>query len=66
MVAMAGSGSGYLDTIIITLYMYTLIYRALAMLRRHGSLCLFSGQGEYANCQKWNMSKLLCVKIVVV
>lgn len=38
MVAMAGSGSGYLDTIIITLYMYTLIYRALAMLRRHGSL----------------------------
>ena len=35
---MAGSGSGYLDTIIITLYMYTLIYRALAMLRRHGSL----------------------------
>lgn len=47
MVAMAGSGSGYLGTIIITLYMYTLIYRALAMLRRHGSLCLFSGQGEY-------------------
>ena len=63
---MAGSGSGYLDTIIITLYMYTLIYRALAMLRRHGSLCLFSGQGEYANFQIWNMSKLLCVKIVVV
>ena len=56
MVAMLGSGSGYLDTIIITPYTYTLIYRALAVLRRYGGLKLFSGQGEYVFLRLYHSS----------
>lgn len=53
---MAGSGSGYLDAITITQYMCTLIYRALAMLRRHGSLKLFSGKGEYVFLRLYHLT----------
>ena len=49
MVAMSGSGPGYSQTIIITPYMHaSLIYHVPALLRRHGSLRLFSGQGKYS------------------
>jgi hypothetical protein len=48
MVAMGGSGLGYLQIVIITPYMLTLVYHVPTMLRRHGSLKMFSGQGK--NC----------------
>ena len=47
MVAMSGSGPGYMQTVIITPYMHSLIYHVPVMLRRHGSLRSFSGQGNY-------------------
>ena len=45
MVNMSGSGPGYKDTVIITPYMHILIHHIPHMLRRHGSLQIFSGQG---------------------
>ena len=42
MVQMSGSGPGYMHRIIVTPYMHILIYH---MLRKHGSLMQFSGQG---------------------
>ena len=47
MVAMSGSGPGYMQTVIITPYMHSLIYHVPVMLRRHGSLRTFSGQGNF-------------------
>ena len=44
MVAMSGSGSGYVKTT-ITPYMYSLIFHVPTMMQRHGSLRCFSGQG---------------------
>ncbi|CAH3105000.1 unnamed protein product, partial [Pocillopora meandrina] len=45
MVAMSGSGPDYAQTIIITPYMYSMIFHVPVMMRKHGSLRLFSGQG---------------------
>lgn len=45
MVDMSGSGPGYKHTVIITPYMHILIHHIPYMLRRHGSLRIFSGQG---------------------
>ena len=42
---MSGSGPGYMQTIIVTPYMHKLTYQVLCMLRKHGSLKQFSGQG---------------------
>ena len=42
---MSGSGPGYKHTVIITPYMHILIHHIPHMLRRHGSLRIFSGQG---------------------
>ena len=36
MVAMSGSGPGYMQTVIITPYVHSLIYHVPVMLRRHG------------------------------
>ena len=47
MVNMSGSGPGYKHTVIITPYMHILIHHIPYMLRRHGSLRIFSGQGIY-------------------
>ena len=47
-VAMLGSGPGYSQTVIITPYMHALIYHVPVLLRRHGSLKLFSRQGKYS------------------
>lgn len=47
MVDMSGSGPGYKHTVIITPYMHILIHHIPYMLRRHGSLRIFSGQGIY-------------------
>ena len=46
MKAMSGSGPGYMQRVIITPYMHTLIYHVPEMLRKHGSLKFFSGQGK--------------------
>lgn len=45
MVAMSGFGPGYSQTVIITPYMHCMIYHAPTMMRKHGSLRHFSGQG---------------------
>ena len=45
MVAMSGSGPGYAQTIIITPYMHSMIFHVPVMMRKHGSLRFFSGQG---------------------
>lgn len=45
MVAMSGSGPDYAQTIIITPYMYSMIFHVPVMMRKHGSLRFFSGQG---------------------
>ena len=45
MVAMSGSGPGYVQTIIITPYMHSMIFHVPEMMRKHGSLRFFSGQG---------------------
>ena len=45
MVQMSGSGPGYMHRIIVTPYMHILIYHVPCMLRKHGSLKQFSGQG---------------------
>jgi len=45
MVNMSGSGPGYKHTVIITPYMHILIHHIPHMLRKHGSLQIFSGQG---------------------
>ena len=42
---MSGSGPGYMQTIIVTPYMHTLIYQVPCMLRKHGSRKQVSGQG---------------------
>ena len=47
MLAMGGQGPGYMHTVIITPYMHSLIYHVPVMLKRHGSLQKFSGQGIY-------------------
>lgn len=46
MVAMSGSGPGYAHAIFITPYMHLLIYHIPILLRKHGSLGSFSGQGN--------------------
>ena len=45
MVAMSGSGSGYSQTAIIIPYMHSIIYHIPTMMRKHGSLRHYSGQG---------------------
>lgn len=45
MVAMSGSGPGYMQTIIVTPYMHILIFHVPTMLRNLGTLKTFSGQG---------------------
>ena len=45
MVAMSGSGPAYALTIIITPYMHSKIFHVPVMMRKHGSLRFFSGQG---------------------
>ncbi|KAJ7351778.1 hypothetical protein OS493_035503 [Desmophyllum pertusum] len=45
MESMAGSGPGYLHNTIITPYMHILIFHVPTMIRMHGSLKKFSGQG---------------------
>lgn len=45
MVAMSGSGPGYMQTIIITPYMHNMIFHIPTMMKKHGSLRKFSGQG---------------------
>lgn len=45
MVAMSGSGPGYSQTVIITPYMHSMIYHIPMMMRKHGSLRHYSGQG---------------------
>ena len=47
MVAMAGSGPGYMQTVIITPYMHSLVFHVPVMLEKHGSLRYFSGQGMH-------------------
>lgn len=42
---MSGSGPGYAQTIIITPYMHSMIFHVPVMMRKHGSLRFFSGQG---------------------
>ena len=42
---MSGSGQGYMQTIIVIPYMHILTYHVPCMLRKHGSLKQFSGQG---------------------
>lgn len=42
---MSGSGPDYAQTIIITPYMHSMIFHVPMMMRRHGSLRFFSGQG---------------------
>lgn len=48
MVGMTGSGPGYLAENIITPYMHVLIFHVPTMIRIHGSLKKFSGQGNVA------------------
>lgn len=45
MTSMAGSGVGYLHETIITPYMHALVFHVPTMIRMHGSLRQFSGQG---------------------
>ena len=45
MVAMSGSGPGYVQTIIITPYIDSMIFHVPEMMRKQGSLRFFSGQG---------------------
>ena len=45
MARMAGSGTGYLHDTIITPYMHILVFHVPTMIRLHGSLKNFSGQG---------------------
>lgn len=45
---MSGSGPGYAQTIIITPYMHGMIFHVPVMMRKHGSLRFFSGQGVYS------------------
>ena len=47
MVAMSGSGPGYMQTVIITPYMHSMIFHVPEMMRKHGSLRQFSGQGIF-------------------
>ena len=49
MVAMSGSGPGYMQTIIITPYVHNMIYHVPQMMKKHGSLRRFSGQGIFIN-----------------
>ena len=49
MVAMSGSGPGYMQTIIITPYVHNMIYHVPQMMKKHGSLRKFSGQGIFIN-----------------
>ena len=49
MVAMSGSGRGYMQTIIITPYVHNMIYHVPQMMKKHGSLRRFSGQGIFIN-----------------
>ena len=45
MVQMSGSGAGYLHETIITPYMHALVFYVPTMIKMHGSLKQFSGQG---------------------
>ena len=45
MVQMSGSGPGYLHETIITPYMHALVFHVPTMIKMHGSLRQFSGQG---------------------
>ena len=49
MVAMSGSGPGYMQTIIITPYVHNMIYHVPQMMKKHGSLRKVSGQGIFVN-----------------
>ena len=49
MVAMSGSGPGYMQTIIITPYVHNMIYHVPQMMKKHDSLRKFSGQGIFIN-----------------
>jgi len=49
MVAMSGSGPGYMKTIIITPKVHNMIYHVPQMMKKHGSLRTFSGQGTFIN-----------------
>ena len=44
LVAMSGSGPGYMQRVIITPYIHSMIFHVPEMIRRHGSLRHFSGQ----------------------
>ena len=45
MVQMSESGPGYMHRIIVIPYMHILIYYVPCMLRKHGNLKQFGGQG---------------------
>ena len=49
---MSGSGPGYMQTIIITPYVHNMIYHVPQMMKKHGSLRKFSGQGIFINLYK--------------
>ena len=44
---MPGTGSGYTNEIMTTPYIHILVYYTLTMIRNHGSLKYFSGQGNH-------------------
>ena len=49
MVAMSGSGPGYMQIIIITPYVHNMIYHVPQMMKKHGCLRKFGGQGIFIN-----------------
>ena len=48
MLSMSRSGAGYLDQTIITPYMHILVFHVPTMMRLHGFLEKFSGQGTFS------------------
>lgn len=59
MVQMSGSGAGYLHETIITPYMHALVFHVPTMIKMHGSLKHFSGQGIVSQQPlKWAMLTL--------
>ena len=49
MIGMSGSGPGYMQGIIITPYMHSMIFHVPVMMKMHGSLRQFSGQGTHTS-----------------
>ena len=49
MVRVSGSGPGYMQRIVITPYIHSMIFYVPVMMKKHGTLRQFSGQGT--TCQ---------------